>query len=146
MNSDFRDLLFEFNAAEVRYLVVGGYAFFFHASPRFTKDLDLWVDATPENAAKVFEALRRFGAPLTELSVDDLARPGLTLQMGVPPNRIDVLTEISAVLFADAWEHRATGRYGDQLMWILSKADLILNKKSVGRSRDLEDVKELESS
>lgn len=146
MNSDFRDLLFEFNAADVRYLVVGGYAFFFHAAPRFTKDLDVWVEPTPENASRVLEALRRFGAPLGDLTREDLEKPGMTFQMGLPPNRIDVLTEIANVTFADAWSRRAKAQYGDQVMWVLSKADLIANKRAVGRPRDLEDVKELEST
>jgi hypothetical protein len=138
--------LFEFNAADVRYLVVGGYAFFFHAAPRFTKDLDVWVEPTPENASRVLEALRRFGAPSGDLTRDDLEKPGMTFQMGLPPNRIDVLTEIANVTFADAWSRRAKAQYGDQVMWVLSKADLIANKRAVGRPRDLEDVKELEST
>lgn len=144
MNSDFRDLLFEFNAAEVRYLVVGGYAFFFHATPRYTKDLDVWVETTPANAVRVMSALRSFGAPLEGLSEADFARPGITFQMGLPPNRIDVITELAGVEFSAAWDRRAESKYGDQVMWILSKADLIANKKLVGRPRDLEDVRELE--
>mgnify|MGYP001410726425 CR=1 FL=1 len=144
MNSDFRDLLSELNAGDVRYLVVGGYAFFFHASPRYTKHLDVWVDPTPQNAERVFEALRRFGAPLHELTVDDLARPGITFQMGLPPNRIDVLTEVSGLTFDQAWARRVETRYGDQRMWVLAKADLITNKRAVGRPRDLDDVAELE--
>ena len=144
MNSDFRDLLSEFNAADVRYLVVGGYAFFFHAVPRYTKDLDLWVEPTEENAQRVITALGRFGAPLNDLSVADLSRPGITFQMGLPPNRIDILTEVTALSFAEAWDRRAATRYGDQQMWVLAKGDLIANKRAVGRPRDLEDVSELE--
>lgn len=113
INSDFRDLLFEFNAAEVRYLVVGAYAVFFHAQPRYTKDLDLWVDPTQANA---------------------------------PPNRIDVLTEISAVFFEEAWAGRIEGKYGDQRAWILGREQLLKNKRAVGRAQDLLDVEKLERS
>jgi len=144
VNSDFRDLLSEFNAADVRYLVVGGYAFFFHATPRFTKDLDIWIEPTAENAARVMAALQRFGAPLDTLTAEDLAAPGITFQMGLPPNRIDLLTDVTGVTFADAWARKIEGRYGDQRMWVLSRADLIANKKAVARPKDLEDVAELE--
>ncbi len=144
LNSDFRDLLSELNAGEVRYLVVGAYAFFFHATPRYTKDLDVWVEPTPENSPKVLDALRRFGAPLQDLTLDDLSRPGITFQMGLPPNRIDVLTDVSGLVFAEAWGRRDEAKYADQRMWVLSKQDLITNKRLVARPRDLEDVRELE--
>lgn len=81
-----------------------------------------------------------------ELTLDDLSKPGMTFQMGLPPNRIDVLTEIASVSFSEAWGRRVKAQYADQLMWVLSKPDLIANKRAVGRPRDLEDVKELESS
>ncbi|MBL8952165.1 MAG: hypothetical protein JNK82_15390 [Myxococcaceae bacterium] len=136
--------MFELNAGDVRYLVVGGYAFFFHASPRYTKDLDIWVEASAENAPRVMQALQQFGAPLHGLSLDDLSRPGITFQMGLPPNRIDVLTDVTAVTFDEAWARRVEANYGDQRMWVLSKQDLIANKRTVGRPRDLEDVAELE--
>lgn len=134
VNSDFSDLLSELNAAEVRYLVVGGYAVFFHAQPRYTKDLDIWVEPTPENATRVLEALRRFGAPLHDLTAADLSAPGITFQMGNAPNRIDLLTEVASLTFPAAWDHRVEGRYGAQRMWLLSREDLIANKRA---ARDL---------
>ena len=92
VNPDFRDLFAALNAAAARYLLVGGYAVAFHAAPRFTKDLDVWTEPTPANAARVAEALRAFGAPLQDLSLADLERAGLVFQIGVPPNRIDIVT------------------------------------------------------
>ena len=146
VNSDFSDLLSEFNAADVRYLVVGGYAVFFHGQPRYTKDLDVWVEPSAENAARVMKALRQFGAPLHDLSESDLSAPGITFQMGNAPNRIDVLTDVASLAFEQAWSNRVEGRYGQQRMWLLSRADLITNKKAVGRPQDLEDVRLLERS
>src|SRR5690606_19854940 len=106
MNDDFLDLLSALSAANARFLIVGAYAVGVHGRPRATKDLDVWVEASPENAARVMDALRRFGAPLSELSEQDLATPGTGFMMGVPPRRIDVLTQISGVEFSEAWPRR----------------------------------------
>jgi hypothetical protein len=144
VNSDFRDLFFELNAAEARYLVVGAYAVTFHGRPRYTKDLDILVDPTPENAARVYKALASYGAPLKDVTVKDLATPGIVYQMGVEPSRIDVITEIEAVVFGPAWERRVESVYGDCPIHMLSKADLITNKRAVGRPQDLVDARELE--
>jgi hypothetical protein len=106
LNPDFRDLFAAFNAARVRYLLVGGYALAFHGRPRFIKDLDLWLDPESENARRAYAALETFVAPLHELSLRDLERPGLIFQIGVAPNRIEILTAIDGVTFADAWPDR----------------------------------------
>lgn len=145
VNSDFSDLLSELNAGDARYLIVGGYAVFFHGQPRYTKDLDVWVEPSAENAVRVIEALRRFGAPLHDLSVADLSSPGITFQMGNAPNRIDILTDVASLSFPQAWSRRVEGCYGVQRMWLLSRADLIANKRAVGRPQDLEDVRLLEA-
>jgi len=144
INPDFRDLLSEFNARDVRYLVVGGYALSFHARPRTTKNIDVWIDATPVNAPRVWQALTAFGAPLAELTTDDLSRPGIVFQMGLPPNRIDLLTRIDAVEFDEAWRDRVHGRYGDQRVPFISRQHLIRNKRALGRHQDLADVELLE--
>ena len=146
INPDFRELLSEFNGREVRYLVVEGYAFSFHVKPRFTKDLDLWIDADPANARRAWSALAAFGAPLSKLAPDDLARAGTILQIGLPPNRVDILTRLAGLSFDEAWEGRVQGRYGDQVAWFLSRAHLIRNKRAVGRTQDLADVEALEQS
>jgi len=144
INPDFRDLFSALNAAEARYLVVGAYAVTFHARPRFTKDLDVWVGHAPDNAARVWKALAAFGAPMAEVRPEDFGRPETVLQIGVVPNRIDVLTTIEGVEFSPAWEGRVRSEYGDQVMWVLSRSDLITNKLALARPQDLEDVRELE--
>jgi hypothetical protein len=91
VNSDFSDLLRLFNANEVKYLVIGGYALIQHAEPRFTKDLDLWISKDSGNAAAVYKSLREFGAPLTGLTAADFSEEGYLYQMGAPPVRVDIL-------------------------------------------------------
>jgi hypothetical protein len=143
VNPDFRELFSEFNAADVRYLVVGRYAVTFHARPRFTKDLDIWIDSHGDNARKVWEALAKFGAPLDDVTPSDLATPGMILQIGVAPNRIDILTSLEGVDFEEAWPRRDITEYGDCEIGILSKPDLIENKRRVARPQDLIDVEAL---
>src|SRR5438132_1459599 len=103
INPDFRDLFSELSAAEARYLLVGGYAVMLYTVPRFTKDLDLWVEPSPDNARKVHAALTRFGAPMAELSLDDLSAPGTVFEIGVEPNRIDIRTSAEGLRFGEAW-------------------------------------------
>jgi len=102
MNQDFLDLLRAFIDRNVRFLIVGAYALAVHGRPRATGDLDVWVDATPENAAKVMAALEQFGAPTAQVSADDFSRPGIVFQMGLPPLRIAVLTELTLRVSTEA--------------------------------------------
>ncbi len=146
VNPDFRDLFAALNAGDARYLLVGGYAVAFHAEPRFTKDLDVWVEPSPANAARVHDALQAFGAPLQELTQGDLARAGLVFQIGVPPNRIDIVTAIDGVEFAEAWSGRAEATYGDQAVPVIGRNELIRNKRASGRPQDLLDLEVLESA
>ncbi|MCC6338017.1 MAG: hypothetical protein IT380_28995 [Myxococcales bacterium] len=111
--------------------------------PRYTKGLDVWVRPTAANARRVHRALKRFGAPLANLRVKDLHTPGIIFQIGVEPNRIDVLTELDAVDFDDAWARRAPGRLGRCEVAFLSVRDLIANKRRVARPQDLLDVEKL---
>jgi hypothetical protein len=103
MNQDFRDLLAEFNARGVEYLVVGAHALAAHGHVRATKDLDVWVRPEPSNAGRVIAALVAFGAPLHDLTEADMASPGTIFQIGVAPIRIDVITSIDGVVFEEAW-------------------------------------------
>jgi hypothetical protein len=144
VNPDFRDLFSAFNAASVKYLLVGGYAVAFHAEPRFTKDLDLWIEPSEPNARAAYGALTAFGAPVALLSAADLATPDQILQIGVPPNRIDVVTSIDGVAFESAWPNRVETTYGTERIWVVGRADLILNKRASGRPQDLLDVAVLE--
>ena len=143
MNPDFVDLLRAFADANVRFLIVGAYALAHHGRPRATGDLDVWVDATPANAARVMQALGTFGAPLQEVGEDDFARPGIVLQIGVPPGRIDILTELTGLTFAEAWPGRDTGRFGDLTVDFLGRDAFIVNKRATGRAKDLGDIEGL---
>ncbi len=145
VNPDFKDLFVALNAAEARYLVVGAHAVGFHARPRFTKDLDLWVDPAGENAERVRKALAAFGAPIRGLSVADLADPRTVFQIGVAPNRIDILTALEGLEFPGAWQRRVEARYGDCPIHILARSDLLRNKRAVGRPQDLLDAEALEA-
>ena len=146
MNPDFRDLLAAFNARGVEFLVVGAHALAAHGLVRATKDLDVWVRPSAENARRTFEALAEFGAPLHDLSVDDLSQPGLIFQIGVAPIRIDVITEIDGVDFDDAWPDRVEATFVDQPAHVLSRRHLLANKLASGREQDLVDAKWLEQS
>ena len=99
MNSDFEELLRTFNETGVKYLVIGGYAVMLYSEPRYTKDLDLWVEASHENAEKVFRALAAFGAPLKDLTAEDFSVEGFFYQMGIPLARVDILMSIDGVSF-----------------------------------------------
>ena len=111
MNQDFLDLLRAFIDHSVRFLIVGAYALGIHGRPRATGDLDVWIDPTPDNAAKVMRALEVFGAPLTDVSAADFSKPGVVFQMGLPPARIDILTELSGLTFGRHglrdWKHNS---------------------------------------
>jgi len=144
VNPDFVALLRELSAAEARFIVVGAYAVTFHARPRATGDLDLWIEATPANAARVFRALRTFGAPLEDLSEADLAQPDVVYQIGVPPRRIDLLTTLAGLSFTEAWAGRVAGRFGELEVPFIGREALIRNKRALGRPRDLADLELLE--
>lgn len=143
-NPDFVDLFAELNAAGAEYLLVGGYALAVHDAPRFTADLDVWVQPSPENASRVHLALVRFGAPVHELTQDDLATPGVVFQVGVRPNRIDILTSIDGVAFEDAWPERIETTFGGQPVHVIGRRHLIANKRATGRERDRLDAEQLE--
>jgi hypothetical protein len=143
-NPDFVDLFAELNAAGAEYLLVGGYALAVHDAPRFTADLDVWVRPSAENASRVHAALAQFGAPLGELTTSDLTTPGIVFQVGLRPNRIDVLTSIDGVAFEDAWPERVETTFGGQPVHVIGRRHLIANKRATGRERDRLDVETLE--
>jgi hypothetical protein len=132
--------------AGAEYLVVGAHALAAHGRPRATGDLDIWVRPTAGNARRVHAALAAFGAPLDELTVEDLTQPDLIYQIGVVPARIDILTGISGVEFAEAWAGRMTIRIGELEVPVIGREALIRNKRAAGRPRDLADVAELEAT
>ena len=146
MNEDYRDILAALVAQNARFLVVGAHALAVHGYPRATVDLDLWIDATPENAGRVWRALAEFGVPLEDLRIkqEDLTRPDLVAQFGLPPNRIDILTGVSGLTFEAAWGNRIQGTLEGVLVPILSLSDLRENKRAAGRDRDRADLRGLE--
>ena len=144
MNPDFSDILSAFSAEGVEFLVVGAYALAAHGLPRATRDLDLWVGTTGSNPERVRRALVRFGAPVEELSIEDLRRADLVFQIGVAPQRIDVLTSIDGVDFAPAWSARLDAQLGGLRVPVLSREHLIQNKRATGRPQDLADLAWLE--
>ncbi|MGI8470241.1 MAG: nucleotidyltransferase [Pyrinomonadaceae bacterium] len=145
LNQNFKDVLSAFSAEKVEFMVVGGYAMAFHGFVRATGDIDLWIRCSEENAAKVWKALQKFGAPLFDLKTEDLQTPGMVFQIGIVPSRIDVITQIDGVDFEDAWkEHKIIEIEGLKIP-VIGKAHLLVNKKSTGRSKDRNDVLWLES-
>jgi hypothetical protein len=144
MNPDFVDLLRAFIAADVRFLVVGAYALAVHGRPRATGDLDVWVEATPGNATRVMTALAAFGAPMADISADDFSRAGVTYQMGLPPGRIDILTELTGLSFGEAWPDRIRRPFGEVDVDFIGRASFIRNKRATGRSKDLGDIEGME--
>jgi hypothetical protein len=140
MNQDFIDLLRAFIAAEVRFLIVGAYALALHGRPRATGDLDVWVEPTADNATRVMRALAAFGAPLSQISEADFAGPGVVYQIGVPPGRVDLLTELTGLSFSEAWQDRLRRPFGDVEVDFIGRASFIRNKRAVGRPKDLGDI------
>jgi len=131
---------------EVDYLVVGAHAVAFHGYPRFTGDIDLLVRPTLDNGRRIIAALSSFGMGQVDLAAEDFAAPELIVQLGRPPNRIDLLTSITGVTFEAAWASRVRGELDEHQVWYPSKAVLIQNKRAAARPRDLADVAELVDS
>ena len=144
MNPDYYDMLSAFTAEGVEYLLVGAQALAVHGVPRATGDLDLWVRATPHNATRVLAALRRFGAPLDQVSEADFASEDVVFQIGLAPRRIDLVTSIDGVGFEEAVSRQSTTIVQDLKIPVLGRADLIANKRTVGRPKDLADISSLE--
>jgi hypothetical protein len=140
LNRDFAEMLRVLSDEGVEYLLVGAYAMAAHGVPRATGDIDIWVRPSPRNALRVLRALRRFGAPLFDLSTADLARTGTVFQLGVPPRRIDLLTSIDGVTFATAWKGRITCRLGGVEVPVIGRAALTRNKRATGRPKDRVDL------
>jgi Nucleotidyl transferase of unknown function (DUF2204) len=143
-NQDFKDLFAEFNAHGVEFLVVGAHALAAHGHVRATKDLDVWVRPDHENAVRIIIALRVFGAPTHTVTEHDFATPGITFQIGVEPVRIDIITAVDGLTFAQAWPNRVLSEYGGERVFVLSRDDLIRNKRAAARPQDLADIAALE--
>ena len=146
LNPDYRDMLLQLNEEKAEYLIVGAYALAAHGLPRATGDIDLWVRPVAENAEKVWRAIIKFGAPLINLTKEDLATPGIIFQIGVIPRRIDIITSIDGVIFDEAWAERKQLEIEGLTVSVIGRNHLLINKQSTGRKKDLADVLWLTSS
>ena len=140
LSRDFLELLASFHETSVEALIIGGYAVAFHGAPRATGDIDLWVRPTRENAARVLEALRRFGFGGLGLSEEDFTRPDHVVQLGRPPQRVDILTAVDGATFDDAWRGRVETVLSGVPVAFLGREDLLRTKRAAGRPKDLADL------
>lgn len=140
MNRDFAEMLSALSEAGVEFLVVGAHALAAHGTPRAAGALDIWVNPSRDNAARVLAALAAYGAPLADLTLDDLTKPDTVFQIGVVPCRVDILSGISGVQFASAWVNRIVVEVEGTQVPVLGRSDFKANKRASGRPKDLLDL------
>jgi len=136
LRPDYKDFLRLLNKNEVEYLIVGGYAVMKYTEPFYTKDMDIWIDATPDNARRTYQALIEFGAPLSDLTEHDLTQQQIVFQFGMAPARVDVMTSIDGVDFSDAWKQRVRTELDDIPISVISLKHLKQNKQTSNRDSD----------
>ena len=144
VEQDFKEFFALLNKNNVQYLIVGGYAYSYYAEPRFTKDIDVFIATSIENAEKIMIALQEFGFNNVGLNAADFLESGRTIQLGQAPIRIDIITSIDGVLFDQAWQNRIEGKFGDIPAFFIAKHDLIKNKRAAGRLQDIADIDKLD--
>ncbi len=143
LNQDFKEFIQSLNDHKVRYLIIGGYAVAFHGHPRYTKDLDVWIELDPTNAANILQALTHFGFGSLGLAKDDFLEPDQIIQLGYPPNRIDMLTTLAGVDFDECFASKVVATIDDIQMNFIDLENLKKNKKATGRLQDLADLENL---
>lgn len=139
----FSDILRLLNAHEARYLVIGGFAVAYHGYPRSTGDIDIWIDPAGENSARVHAAVVEFGFDLASLSPEDFSHPDRVVRLGYPPMRVEFMTRIPGVAFADCYRDRVCADFGGVPAALIGIACLRANKRSTGRLKDLNDLEHL---
>jgi hypothetical protein len=144
LSKDLREFVELLNSSGVEYVIVGAHSLAFHGRPRYTGDLDVLVQTTPDNAAKLVDLVNRFGFAHADLKETDFLQPEQIIQLGVAPNRIDLLTSITGVSSADAFATRISAELDEIPVFILGKEALIRNKRAVGRPQDLADLETLQ--
>jgi hypothetical protein len=144
LNQDFKEFIESLNDNHVRYLVIGGYAVALHGYPRYTKDIDIWVDMSPSNAANMVRALEHFGFGSLGLQPADFLVPDQIIQLGYPPNRIDLITTPPGVDFESSYPSRVEVMIDDVAVNFIDLDNLKKNKKAAGRLQDLADLENLE--
>ena len=144
LDKNLREFIELLNSRGVEYLVVGGHAVAFHGHPRFTADIDFFVAISPVNAEKLIDVLNAFGFSALGLKKEDFLEQGSIVQLGYPPNRIDIVTGIEAVAFTEAWNQRILGTLGGIPVQFIGRDLLLKNKRAAGRPKDLADADALE--
>ena len=145
INVDYKELFKTLNKYRVKYLVVGAYAVIYYAEPRFTKDLDIWVDSEPKNARKLYKALKEFKAPLRDMQPEDFTNKHIIYQIGVAPVRVDIIMGLPGINFAKAWENKVLSKYGNVVINILGLKELIKSKQKTKRMQDKLDLQNLKA-
>lgn len=143
LNKDFREFVESLNSNKVKYLILGGYAIAFHGHPRYTKDLDVWLEMSEENASNVMKALDEFGFGGLAVSKEDFLHEGMVVQLGYPPNRIDLINSPDGVDFAECYASRIEIDIDGLKVSIIDLENLKKNKKASGRLQDLADLEKL---
>lgn len=144
VSPDYEELFSTLNTYKIKFLVVGAHAVAFYAQPRFTKDVDVWVPMALNDSERVYAALKAYGAPLRDLTPESFDEPGMMLQIGVAPVRVDIMTNVSGVTAEEAWKRRAKSRYGRARIHVLGLSDLIKAKQASGRPQDKLDLAKLQ--
>jgi hypothetical protein len=145
LSRDFREFIESLNANSVRYLVVGGYAVALHGYPRYTKDIDIWIELSPENANRILDALEDFGFGSMDLDRDDFLEPAQIIQLGYAPNRIDIITSLEGVEFGECHPSRVEVEIEGLHVDFIDVENLKKNKRATGRAQDIADAEHLES-
>lgn len=143
IQQEFKELLELFNAHKVEYIIVGGYALAFHGAPRYTGDMDIWVRPDSVNAKRVMVALDEFGFGSVGLQASDFESPHKVIQLGVPPVRVDIITSLTGLFWEEAFTSRVVGKYGNVPVHYIGRKQFILNKREIGRKKDLADLEAL---
>lgn len=143
---DYEDLFKTLNTCRIKYLVVGGQAVIFYSRPRYTKDIDVWIPADLNDPQNVHDGLKKFGAPLTDVTLRDLTDPKMIIQIGVPPVRIDIMMSVPGLSAEQAWKNRKKTLYGKTPIHLVSLSELIKAKKKAGRPQDKLDIQNLKKS
>jgi len=143
VQKDFEELLALFNKKRIKYLIVGGYALAFHGAPRYTGDIDIFVNPDSRNAELIMAALEKFGFGNVDIKKTDFEKPGWVIQLGVPPVRVDIITSLTGISWKESYSKRVRGKYGDVPVNYIGKRQLIKNKRAIARKKDLADIEAL---
>lgn len=144
VEKDFEEFIKLLNYHKVKYVIVGAYALIYYTLPRNTGDIDIFIEASELNAGKILDVLKDFGFQSMELQKEDFLKPDIVIQLGYPPNRIDIITGVSGISFSEVYNNRVEIKMGTEKVWIISANDLLKNKKSTNRAKDKADAELLE--